>query len=95
MEDCGKRNRNRSRISAQQLVLEVKVSGSKIIDARNQSKYPVEHVEEVYSKPLAYISDWVKDIGLKEYFYLHCAGAYRSMIDGSILKERGQSKVLN
>jgi hydroxyacylglutathione hydrolase len=62
---------------------------NKIIDVRKESEYAAEHVEEAYSKPLAYINNWIKDIHPQEHFYLHCAGGYRSMIAASILQARG------
>lgn len=78
-----------NRISATQFSTEVKIGESKIIDVRKESEYAAEHVEEAYSKPLAYINDWVKDINPSEHFFLHCAGGYRSMIAASILQARG------
>lgn len=78
-----------NRITAEQLAKEVKIGESKIIDVRKESEYCAEHVEESYSKPLAAINDWIKDINPKEHFYLHCAGGYRSMIAASILEARG------
>ncbi len=78
-----------NRISAEQFSKEVKIGESKIIDVRKESEYAAEHIEEAYSKPLAYINDWVKDINPSEHFYLHCAGGYRSMIAASILQARG------
>ncbi|GGA73557.1 MBL fold metallo-hydrolase [Flavobacterium palustre] len=78
-----------NRISAEQFSREVKIGESKIIDVRKESEYAAEHVEEAFSKPLAYINDWIKDINPQENFYLHCAGGYRSMIAASILQARG------
>lgn len=78
-----------NRISAEQFAKEVKIGESKIIDIRKESEYSAEHVEEAYSKPLAYINSWIKDINPEEHFYLHCAGGYRSMIAASILEARG------
>ncbi len=78
-----------NRISAEQFVSDVKIGVDKIIDLRKESEYAAEHVEDAYSKPLAYINDWIKDIDPKEHFYLHCAGGYRSMIAASILEARG------
>jgi rhodanese-related sulfurtransferase len=46
-------------------------------------------VDDAYSKPLAYINEWVKDINPEQHFFLHCAGGYRSMIAASILQARG------
>lgn len=78
-----------NRISAEEFTNEVKIGESKIIDVRKETEYAAEHVEEAFSKPLAYINDWIKDINPKEKFYLHCAGGYRSMIAASILQARG------
>ncbi len=64
-------------------------SGDKIIDVRKETEYEAEHVEDAFSKPLAYINTWSKDLDTDEHFYLHCAGGYRSMIAASILQSRG------
>ena len=77
------------RISAEQFEKEVKIGESKVIDIRKESEYEAEHLEDAYSKPLAYINDWVKDINPNEHFFMHCAGGYRSMIAASILQARG------
>lgn len=77
------------RITAYQFENEVKIGESKIIDIRKESEYEAEHIEDAYSKPLAYINDWVKDINSNEHFFMHCAGGYRSMIAASILQARG------
>jgi glyoxylase-like metal-dependent hydrolase (beta-lactamase superfamily II)/rhodanese-related sulfurtransferase len=77
------------RITAAQFEKEVKIGESKVIDIRRESEYEAEHIEEAYSKPLAYINEWVKDINPSEHFFMHCAGGYRSMIAASILQARG------
>ena len=46
-------------------------------------------MEDAYSKPLAFINQWVRDLDPKQHFFLHCAGGYRSMIAASILQARG------
>jgi hydroxyacylglutathione hydrolase len=78
-----------NRISAEQFAIEVKIGESTVIDCRKEKEYEAEHLEDAYSKPLAYINEWVKDINPEEHFYLHCAGGYRSMIAASILQSRG------
>jgi hydroxyacylglutathione hydrolase len=78
-----------NRISAQTFEQQVKIGESKIIDVRKESEYEAEHVDEAYSRPLAAINDWIKDIHTDEHFYLHCAGGYRSMMAASILQARG------
>lgn len=78
-----------NRITPDQFKTQVKIGESKIIDIRKQTEYTAEHIEEAFSKPLAYINDWIKDIDPKEHFFMHCAGGYRSMIAASILQARG------
>lgn len=78
-----------NRITAAEFEKEVKIGESKVIDIRRESEYEAEHIEEAYSKPLAYINEWVKDINPSEHFFMHCAGGYRSMIAASILQARG------
>lgn len=77
------------RISAEEFSKQVKIGESMVVDVRKESEYEAEHVEEAYSKPLAYINEWVKDVQPQEHFFLHCAGGYRSMMAASILQARG------
>lgn len=77
------------RISAEQFASEVSIGHDKVIDIRKEGEYSAEHVDEAYSKPLAYINNWINEIDPKEHFYIHCAGGYRSMIAASILQARG------
>ncbi|MDX2002865.1 MAG: MBL fold metallo-hydrolase [Chitinophagales bacterium] len=77
------------RIPAAQFASEVQIGTSKVLDVRKESEYAAEHLDEAYSRPLAYINDWVKDVNPDEHFYLHCAGGYRSMVAASILQARG------
>ena len=77
------------RITADEFKSKLKIGESIVYDVRKSSEYEAEHVDEAYSRPLANINDWVKDINPKEHFFLHCAGGYRSMIAASILQSRG------
>lgn len=88
-KNSGKETDFVKRISAQQLEDEIKRKKAKIIDVRKESEYSAEHVDEAYSKPLAYINNWIHQINPEEHFYLHCAGGYRSMMAASILQARG------
>jgi hydroxyacylglutathione hydrolase len=78
-----------NRITATEFTKEVKIGESKVIDIRKDSEYAAEHVDEAFSKPLAKINEWIKDVDPKEPFFIHCAGGYRSMIAASILQARG------
>ena len=77
------------RITATQFADEVNIETDKVIDVRKEGEYSAEHLDEAYSKPLAYINTWINELDPKEHFYIHCAGGYRSMIAASILQARG------
>ena len=85
----GKEKDTVDRITPEQFAQEVKIGESKVVDIRKESEYEAEHIDEAYSKPLAYINNWIKDVNPEEHFYVHCAGGYRSMIAASILQARG------
>lgn len=87
--DAGKETDTVNRISAKQFQEAVDVNQDTVIDIRREAEYAAEHIENAYSKPLAYINNWVKDINPAQHFYIHCAGGYRSMIAASILQARG------
>jgi hydroxyacylglutathione hydrolase len=63
-----------NRITADEFASRVNLKEDVVIDVRKESEYAAEHLEDAYSKPLAYINEWVKDINPDEHFYLHCAG---------------------
>lgn len=88
-KNSGKETDFVNRISAGQFAEEIEGKEVKIIDVRKESEYAAEHVNEAYSKPLAYINEWIDEIQPEEHFYLHCAGGYRSMMAASILQARG------
>lgn len=87
-KNAGKETDAIKRISAEQFASEYS-QNQKVIDVRKETEYEAEHIDEAYSKPLAYINDWVGSIDNSEHFHLHCAGGYRSMIAASILQSRG------
>ncbi|RRQ45138.1 MBL fold metallo-hydrolase [Chryseobacterium sp. SC28] len=87
-KNAGKEIDEVKRISAEQFASEF-AENVKVIDVRKETEYEAEHIHDAFSKPLAYINDWVNSIDNSEHFYIHCAGGYRSMIAASILQSRG------
>jgi len=83
-----------NRITATEFASQIEGKEAIVIDVRAASEYAAEHVEDAYSKPLAYLNDWINDIDPKQPFYLHCAGGYRSMIAASILQARGYRNLI-
>lgn len=86
---AGKETDTVNRITAEEFASKFKKGESVVLDIRREGEYEAEHVDEAYSRPLAYINDWIKDINPAQHFYMHCASGYRSMIAASILKARG------
>lgn len=77
------------RISPEEFATQFDAEKSVVVDVRKEGEYAAEHISEAYSKPLAYINEWTKDLNPDEHFFMHCQGGYRSMIAASILQARG------
>jgi len=88
-EAAGKEIDTVDRISAATFAERFNSDQSIVIDVRKESEYEAEHVSDAFSKPLAFINEWTKDINPSDHFFMHCAGGYRSMIAASILQARG------
>ncbi len=82
-------------ISAETLAAHFPLKEGIIVDIRKEGEYAAEHVEEAYSRPLAYINDWIADLPRDQHVYLYCASGYRSMIAASILQARGYRNFTN
>lgn len=88
-KNSGKETDTVNRITAGEFADRFETGKSVVVDVRKESEYAAEHVEDAYSKPLAYINDWINNVDPQQHFFLHCAGGYRSMIAASILQARG------
>ena len=60
-----------------------------VIDVRKPGEFSGEHVENAISIPLDFMNEHMAEFPKEQPFILHCAGGYRSIIAGSILKSRG------
>ncbi|WP_224483641.1 MBL fold metallo-hydrolase [Robertkochia aurantiaca] len=65
----------------------------KVLDVRKPGEFSAEHLEKAISFPLDFLNEEMEKIDLKEHYYIHCAGGYRSVIAASILKARGFNKL--
>lgn len=66
-----------------------------VFDVRKEGEFTSEHLPNAKHTPLDFINDYIKSFPTKEPFYIHCAGGYRSVIAGSILKARGFHNLIN
>ncbi len=83
-----------SSISAEQYAKE-QDEANKVLDVRKVSEYQAEHLEDALNFPLSELNDHLAEFPKEEPFYVHCAGGYRSVIAGSILKSRGIHNLIN
>jgi len=84
----GKEINSVNRISASELVSKQN-EGQLIIDIRKKSEFDSEHVIGAVNVPLNQMNDHLSEFPKDQFFIIHCAGGYRSMLASSILKQRG------
>ncbi|NHM07386.1 MBL fold metallo-hydrolase [Flavobacterium sp. CYK-4] len=60
-----------------------------VIDVRKKSEFESEHLLDAVNIPMNEINSRLAEFPKDKPFVLHCAGGYRSIIAGSILKQRG------
>lgn len=66
-----------------------------IIDVRKPTEYQAEHIHGATNYPLSKLNEYLVQLPKGKTFYVHCAGGYRSMIAGSLLKARGIHNLVN
>jgi len=74
---------------------DIKQTNNPVFDVRKDSEFQSERMLVAQNSPLDYINEHLQDFPQKELFYIHCAGGYRSVIAGSILKKRGIHNFVN
>jgi hydroxyacylglutathione hydrolase len=77
------------RISATTLEKEMTTKKICVIDVRKKSEFESEHLVDAVNIPMHEINQHLAEFPKDQPFILHCAGGYRSIIAGSILKQRG------
>ncbi len=68
---------------------------ARVFDVRKESEYQAEHLVDVMHTPLSELNSFLSEFPKQGDFYVHCAGGYRSVIAGSILKSRGIHNLVN
>ena len=66
-----------------------------VVDVRKESEFKAEHLENATNIPLSFVNEHLAELPKEGSFYVHCAGGYRSVIAGSILKSRGVHNLVN
>lgn len=87
--DAGKETDSINRITANEFEEKYSTENILVIDVRRKSEYDTQHVIGAINIPLHVINEHLPEIPKEKPFVIHCAGGYRSIIAGSILKQRG------
>ena len=88
-EKSGQETDSSERIDTVKLERLIKENNVKLFDVRKESEFQSQHLEGAINTPLNIINDHLAAFPKDEFFVIHCAGGYRSMIASSILKARG------
>lgn len=94
-KSAGKEIETVGRISADEFEKQYNSEHPLVVDVRRKSEFDSEHVVDAMNVPLNEINQHLEQIPKDEYFVLHCAAGYRSMIAASILKQRGWSNFVD
>jgi glyoxylase-like metal-dependent hydrolase (beta-lactamase superfamily II)/rhodanese-related sulfurtransferase len=94
-QNAGKETDSIDRISPEEFSKRYKKDGIPVFDVRKPGEWQSEHVVNSTNTPLDNINDFLKDYPTDKDFYTHCAGGYRSIIAGSILKSRGIHNIID
>jgi glyoxylase-like metal-dependent hydrolase (beta-lactamase superfamily II)/rhodanese-related sulfurtransferase len=88
-EEAGKETDHIIRITAKEFEEKYDTENILVIDVRRKSEYDTQHVIGAINIPLHLINEHLAEIPKAKPFIIHCAGGYRSIIAGSVLKQRG------
>ena len=87
--EAGKETDQINRNSAKEFDKKYNTENILVIDVRRKSEYESQHVIGAINIPLHLINEHLAEIPKDKPFVIHCAGGYRSIIAGSVLKQRG------
>ncbi len=73
----------------------MEASQALVFDVRKETEYQASHLVNVKHTPLSDLNSFLSEFPKEGDFYVHCAGGYRSVIAGSILKSRGIHNLVN
>mgnify|MGYP005708677815 FL=1 len=82
-------------MSATTLKADLEKGDIHVFDVRKPSEFGSEHIPVAENTPLDFINRHLAEFPVNKSFYVHCAGGYRSVIAGSILKSRGIHNVID
>ena len=94
-KEAGKEFDSIDTIAAEALKPKVEAGTAKVFDVRKDTEFYAHRIPTATNTPLDYLNHHLGDFPENEPFFVHCAGGYRSVIAGSILKSRAVHNFLD
>lgn len=94
-KEAGKETDEMETVSADEFASMLNQEKAPVVDVRREGEFKISHIEDALHIPLDYINDHMAEFPRDDKFFIHCAGGYRSVIAGSILKSRGIHNLVN
>jgi len=82
-------------ISAKDLKSKLESSDTEVFDVRKDTEFYAHRIPSAKNTPLDYLNDYLDEFPTGKSLFVHCAGGYRSVIAGSILKSRGIHNIVD
>ena len=82
-------------ISAKDLKSKLESSDTEVFDVRKDTEFYAHRIPSAKNTPLDYLNDYLDEFPADKSLFVHCAGGYRSVIAGSILKSRGIHNIVD
>ena len=82
-------------ISAKDLKSKLESSDTEVFDVRKDTEFYAHRIPSAKNTPLDYLNDYLDEFPTDKSLFVHCAGGYRSVIAGSILKSRGIHNIVD
>ena len=82
-------------ISAKDLKSKLESSDTEVFDVRKDTEFYAHRIPSAKNTPLDYLNNYLDEFPTDKSLFVHCAGGYRSVIAGSILKSRGIHNIVD
>ena len=94
-KSSGKEVATMESVSAEHFASIFKDVSNQVFDVRKDAEFCNDHISGAKNTTLSNINNYLNEFPKANKSYIHCAGGYRSVIAGSILKSRGIHNIVN
>jgi hydroxyacylglutathione hydrolase len=91
----GKKTQQVQSVHPAALIDAMKNKNMVVLDVRKDGEFEDGHIKNAMHIPLSDLKEALASLDKSQHYYVHCAGGYRSMIAGSMMKANGFTDVTN